>query len=65
MDKTLGEIEIMFVLGINVRDAPAVAQDFDFVVQDGQGEIAVCLRQRPFQQPIICLLYTSDAADDN
>jgi hypothetical protein len=53
--EALREEQVVFRLGVDVRDAPAVAADFDGFFQTGEGEAAFDLGQtglRFFPQPL-------------
>ena len=43
--EALGEEQISLRLSVNVRDAPAVAQDFDFFLESFQSDRALDLRK--------------------
>jgi hypothetical protein len=50
MNKALCQKEIVAVGGVKVGNAPFIAPDGDGVLQGGQVETAVCLRQMSFAQ---------------
>jgi hypothetical protein len=50
-DKALGKKQIVRVIGVDVRYAPAIAQDFHRRLEPGQTDVAFELREHRFRFP--------------